>query len=90
MKMENNIANYFVSTDLIEEKIDKLKMHNEELNFFSHDAEQLTRNMDEKVILLEAINAIREMRGIIMDMIENSKNMNISIKGSLVAIQEIK
>ena len=90
MKMENNIANYFVSTDLIEGKIDKLKMHNEELKIFSHDAEQLTRNMDEKVILLEAINAIREMRGIIMDMIENSKNMNISIKGSLVAIQEIK
>jgi len=90
---EKNIAINYMSDSDINEKIKKMisisKKKNEEMKILTLNSEQLIKNIDEKVVLMEAASAIEEMRKFIKDIVENAKNMTFTINKSAVIVSVI-
>jgi len=91
--LEKNIAINYISDSSINEKIEKMirksKKHNEEMKIFADNSEQLIKNIDEKVVLLEAASSIEEMRKFIKNIVENAKNMTFTATESALIVSAL-
>ena len=93
VNLRKNIEIGFTSKSGLEEKIEETicisnKLDEDSISF-AHNAVELTKNIDEKIVIMEATGTIEEMRKSIKNITQNIESKTFSTKEASDAIQEL-